>query len=359
MRQARPARPPTGESVPNPHSPTLLRAGGGINLGPRFTEVADHAGILSAVTAIHGRDVSLADYQLLEIPAGPAKGTQLPRGCIHNSLVNCTVAIVALDPLKLFGVPDAETNRSIRPGDCILYNSYTPAYEALFGAPYLECSPAVAPRNHAARALALTYAPTPALLEAGGSVIAPALHTLQKARPSVVQLLRGASSVINLPTTYEEAVLPSDDVRVITRAETPFEVEYVNRGWEELCGWRLEEVRGKTLGIIQGPETSKSALRCLGDALEGGYPTAVTLVNYTRDNRRFLNTLVVQPLRDAATGVITHFLGVIQEKSAADNRLGRESLGAQGPGGAWADGRNPPWRVGVGDEELARRLGLV
>jgi len=120
-----------------------------------------------------------------------------------------------------------------------------------------------------------------------------------------------------LPTTLYEALQSSEDARVITELDFPFHISSVNESWENLCGYRKDECYGKTLGILQGPETDKAAIKALMNQLGRGETAGVVLTNYTKEGRKFRNRLTVGPLFGDMDGKnshqMTHLIGVLQE----------------------------------------------
>lgn len=117
-----------------------------------------------------------------------------------------------------------------------------------------------------------------------------------------------------LPRTLQDAVRPTSRAIVITDAKAPFAVWDVNDAWEGLCGYSYVEAKGQKLGdLLKGPETDASAATALIAALLRGEEAGTTLVNYTKEGRRFVNRLRVGPLQESADGPVTHFVGVLQE----------------------------------------------
>jgi len=116
-----------------------------------------------------------------------------------------------------------------------------------------------------------------------------------------------------MPRTYEEALAPSDQARVITEAFDPFRIAHVNGAWTDLCGYTLEDVRGKTLEIIQGRDTDPVELLLLESAIRARAEAETVLVNYGKDGRPFINRIRISPLKDKETGRVTHLLGVLKD----------------------------------------------
>jgi PAS domain S-box-containing protein len=126
-----------------------------------------------------------------------------------------------------------------------------------------------------------------------------------------------------LPQNLFESTIPQDPrAIVVTEATVPFRIVSVNDSWESLCGFTPNECRGKTLRIIQGPETNESAITNLMSKLLRGEEAGTVLTNYDKDGRKFLNRLRVGPLKNQL-GQITHFVGVLKEITEMDENFGK------------------------------------
>jgi PAS domain S-box-containing protein len=126
-----------------------------------------------------------------------------------------------------------------------------------------------------------------------------------------------------LPQNLFEATIPQDPrAIVVTEATVPFRILSVNDSWEDLCGFTPNECRGKTLRIIQGPETNESAITNLMSKLLRGEEAGTVLTNYDKHGRKFLNRLRVGPLKNQL-GQITHFVGVLKEITEMDENFGK------------------------------------
>ena len=114
-----------------------------------------------------------------------------------------------------------------------------------------------------------------------------------------------------------EALEPSKEARVITEASPPFRVTNVNHAWEDLCDYKIYECYGKTLGMIQGPDTNKAAITALMNKMMKGESAGVVLTNYKKNGEKFKNRLRVGPLYGdidgSNAGKITYFIGVLKE----------------------------------------------
>jgi len=137
-------------------------------------------------------------------------------------------------------------------------------------------------------------------------------NSVQKDQLNYVERRRMNDHML-MPRTYEEALAPSGQARVITEAADPFRIAHVNGAWTDLCGYTLEDVRGQTLGIIQGRDTDPVELLLLEFAIRARAEAETVLVNYVKDGRPFINRIRISPLKDKETGRVTHLLGVLKD----------------------------------------------
>ena len=84
---------------------------------------------------------------------------------------------------------------------------------------------------------------------------------------------------------------------------------YINKGFEKLTGYTIEEVLGKNCRFLQGKDTEQPKVDILRKAIEAGEETTVELLNYKKDGTPFWNRLSITPLKNKA-GVVTHYVGI-------------------------------------------------
>uniref|UniRef100_A0A7S4JA69 PAS domain-containing protein n=2 Tax=Guillardia theta TaxID=55529 RepID=A0A7S4JA69_GUITH len=118
--------------------------------------------------------------------------------------------------------------------------------------------------------------------------------------------------------------LPPQNAMVITSADKPYPVIYANKKWSEYTGYPLKEIRGKSLSILQGRKTCQSRIRLLSEALEQRKPVEVSVVNYKRDGKAFLNHLTILPLWSEELGRISSFLGIMKPEDYTETFRFRE-----------------------------------
>ncbi|KAL3798539.1 hypothetical protein HJC23_011843 [Cyclotella cryptica] len=129
------------------------------------------------------------------------------------------------------------------------------------------------------------------------------------------------TSSVSVPKTLAEA-LPDDaqkknnDPRaiVVTEATGSFNMIGCNKAWENLCGFAECEIIGKDSSILQGPDTNVDGLRdAVSRLFDGEQKVNVVTTNYRKDGSKFTNFLTLAPLRDDATGKMTHFVAILND----------------------------------------------
>lgn len=100
----------------------------------------------------------------------------------------------------------------------------------------------------------------------------------------------------------------TDNAVIITDAEG--KAVWVNRGFEKLTGYTLEDVRGRVPGkLLQGPETDPNTTARIREKLRKKEPFVEEILNYSRDGRPYWLRLYITPLTDELNRV-THFMAI-------------------------------------------------
>lgn len=89
---------------------------------------------------------------------------------------------------------------------------------------------------------------------------------------------------------------------------------YVNPAFTRMTGYTLDDVRGRTPRLLQGPKTNRAVLDRLRRTLERGEVFEGEGVNYRKDGSEFQIDWQVVPLRNEA-GVVTHFIAYQRDVS--------------------------------------------
>ncbi len=82
---------------------------------------------------------------------------------------------------------------------------------------------------------------------------------------------------------------------------------FCNQAFEQLVGYRQDEIIGRNCRFLQGPETDPEAVAGIGRALRAGEDVHVELLNYRKDGTQFWNALFVSPVIDTNGALVYHF----------------------------------------------------
>lgn len=74
-------------------------------------------------------------------------------------------------------------------------------------------------------------------------------------------------------------------------------VQWVNSEFTAMCGYSLDELRGKKLGpILQGALTERDAAERMRNAVHSAQPCSETLINYRKDGSHYRVSIEITPL---------------------------------------------------------------
>ena len=119
----------------------------------------------------------------------------------------------------------------------------------------------------------------------------------------------GSDSFSVVPNTVQTCQRSFDKPMVMTLAEPPYTIVQVNKLWEDMTGYKAEDVVGKTsCQVLQGQETDRRTLDTLMTAVLFKRAAFGVLINYTRTRVRFYNHLTLYPL--STDSKISHYLAL-------------------------------------------------
>jgi PAS domain S-box-containing protein len=112
---------------------------------------------------------------------------------------------------------------------------------------------------------------------------------------------------------------------VITNAAG--EILWFNAGFETMCGYTLDESKGKKPGsFLQGPKSNPELIQNMRDAIKAGRPCSVEITNYHKDGHEYMVHITFTPVR-RKDGVIQYFAAIEREFQEEEiDRLGRENI---------------------------------
>ena len=88
---------------------------------------------------------------------------------------------------------------------------------------------------------------------------------------------------------------------------------YVNRAFEKITGFHADMANGRNCRFLQGEHTEEAHRQIIRDAIREERECTLDIVNYRANGDKFLNRLLMTPLRNDE-GKVTHFLGIQTER---------------------------------------------
>ena len=101
-------------------------------------------------------------------------------------------------------------------------------------------------------------------------------------------------------------------VNGITLADPDMEdmpLVYVNKAFENMTGYTMEEVVGKNCRFMQGEDREQKECYMMKKAIKNKESIEITLKNYRKNGELFYNHLEMSPLFDS-NGNVLYYLGV-------------------------------------------------
>lgn len=101
-------------------------------------------------------------------------------------------------------------------------------------------------------------------------------------------------------------------------------IVYANKRFEDITGYRAEEILGRNCRFLQADDRDQEGLRRLREAIRNRQQIEVTLRNYRKDGVLFYNKLNITPLFDEQ-GKLLYYLGVqydVSEQVRAETEIG-------------------------------------
>jgi PAS domain S-box-containing protein len=78
-------------------------------------------------------------------------------------------------------------------------------------------------------------------------------------------------------------------------------VQWINPAFTAMCGYTLDELRGKKLGpILQGEKTDRKTADRLRIAVRACRPCHVVILNYRKNGEPYLSDIAITPILDGA-----------------------------------------------------------
>lgn len=117
----------------------------------------------------------------------------------------------------------------------------------------------------------------------------------------------GSDTFSVIPNTVQTCQRSFDKPMVMTLAEEPYTIVQVNRLWEEMTGYKAEEVVGKaSCRLLEGEETEAAAVESLMTEVRFKRPASAMIIRYKKNGERFQDFFHAYPL--STDSRITHYL---------------------------------------------------
>jgi PAS domain S-box-containing protein len=117
----------------------------------------------------------------------------------------------------------------------------------------------------------------------------------------------GSETFSVIPNTVQTCQRSFDKPMVMTLADEPYTIVQVNKLWEEMTGYKAEEVVGKaSCRILEGEETDPTAVEVLMNEIRFKRPASAMIINCKKSGERFRNFFLAYPL--STDSRITHYL---------------------------------------------------
>ena len=117
----------------------------------------------------------------------------------------------------------------------------------------------------------------------------------------------GSDTFSVIPNTVQTCQRSFDKPMVMTLAEEPYTIVQVNKLWEEMTGYKAEEVVGKaSCRLLEGEDTEAAAVESLMTEVRFKRPASAMIIRYKKNGERFQDFFHAYPL--STDSRITHYL---------------------------------------------------
>jgi PAS domain S-box-containing protein len=117
----------------------------------------------------------------------------------------------------------------------------------------------------------------------------------------------GSDTFSVIPNTVQTCQRSFDKPMVMILAEEPYTIVQVNKLWEEMSGYKAEDVVGKaSTRILEGEQTDNNAVEVLMNEIRFKRPASAMILHYKKSGERFRDFFLAYPL--STDSRITHYL---------------------------------------------------
>lgn len=102
--------------------------------------------------------------------------------------------------------------------------------------------------------------------------------------------------------------IAEENTHGVVIADAEGKIEWINKSFEQMTGYTLEEMKGKKPGqLLQGPDTDPQAIAYLKEKIEKGEPFITEILNYTKYKKPYWLRIQGQALKNAEGEIIKYF----------------------------------------------------
>nr|AML77435.1 putative LOV domain-containing protein [Scapania nemorea] len=112
-------------------------------------------------------------------------------------------------------------------------------------------------------------------------------------------------------------------------ADPEMPILYCSSGFTTMTGYSTDDIVGKNCRFLQGPDTDRTEIAKLKEALKKGSIYTGTLLNYKKDGTPFWNLLTLSPIKDD-DGKVIKYIGMQAEQHSKEAQP-RNSKGQKSP----------------------------
>lgn len=119
----------------------------------------------------------------------------------------------------------------------------------------------------------------------------------------------------------ESVITHAKDAVVITKADSLDEpgpqILYVNKAFEEMTGYSINEMIGRSPRFLQGPNSNRKELDFLKQKIKSGESCNIEVINYHKSGEEYWVKIEVAPVKNSNND-ITHFIAI--ERDVTDQK---------------------------------------
>ncbi len=147
--------------------------------------------------------------------------------------------------------------------------------------------------------------------------------SLYEAQVSIEQEHKQKAVLSEQVTELAQVAEHARDAIIITNSEG--QITWVNRSFELLSGYKMDDVIGKSPGrLLQGKQTDPRSIARLSEGIRCQQPVRVEILNYDRSGMPYWIDLDVSPVKDKETGEVQRFIAV--QRDVTERRYVEQQL---------------------------------